>query len=298
MAEHARVEWPTLGLIAMCYALWARATTWLAALWLPAAVAVAAIAIAFHASLMHEAIHGHPTRHARLNAALVLPALGLVVPYARFRDTHLAHHRDAVLTDPYDDPESAYLERAVWGRLPRAARAVLRLNNTLAGRLILGPAISVPVWLAQDARAILAGERRVITAWAWHLPALGMVAAWLARAGAMPLPAYLLAAYVGLSLLKLRTYLEHRAHEHSAARSVVVEDRGPLALLFLNNNLHLVHHMHPDVAWYRLPALYAANRARYLSRNGGYRFRSYAQVIARYLLRAKEPVAHPFLPRR
>ena len=287
------MEWPTLGLIAACYTLWALATTWLAALWLPAAVALTALAIAFHASLSHEAIHGHPTRRGWLNAALVFPALGLVVPYGRFRDSHLAHHRDAVLTDPYDDPESAYLEPAVWERLARPLRWLLTVNNTLLGRLILGPAISLPVWLAGDARAMLAGDRRVIAAWALHVPAVAVVAAWLAGPGAMPLPAYLVAAYLALSLLKLRTYLEHRAHEHSAARSVVVEDRGPLALLFLNNNLHIVHHMHPDVPWYRLPALYGANRARYLARNRGYRYRSYAEVIARYLWRRKEPVAHP-----
>ena len=61
----------------------------------------------------------------------------------------------------------------------------------------------------------------------------------------MPVWAYLLAAYLGWSLLKIRTYLEHRAHEAARARTVVIESRGPLALLFLNNNFHVVHHMHP-----------------------------------------------------
>ncbi len=35
---------------------------------------------------------------------------------------HMAHHRDAILTDPYDDPESNYLDPAVWARLPRPLR--------------------------------------------------------------------------------------------------------------------------------------------------------------------------------
>ena len=70
----------------------------------------------------------------------------------------------------------------------------------------------------------------------------------------MPWWAYLLAAWIGHALLKIRTYLEHRAHEAPRARTVIIEDRGPLALLFLNNNLHVVHHCHPAVPWYRLPA--------------------------------------------
>ena len=77
---------------------------------------------------------------------------------------------------------------------------------------------------------------------------------------------------------------------------MIIEDRGPLALLFLNNNFHAVHHMHPEVAWYRLPGLYLQRREHFLRRNDGYLFTSYAQVIARYLLRAKDPVPHPIFP--
>jgi len=73
----------------------------------------------------------------------------------------------------------------------------------------------------------------------------------------------------------------------------VIEDRGVLALLFLNNNLHVVHHMHPNVSWYRLPALYRANKARYLARNQGYVYRSYGQIFRLFLCRSKDPVAHP-----
>ena len=83
-----------------------------------------------------------------------------------------------------------------------------------------------------------------------------------------------------------------------SGRTAIIEDRGPLAWLFLNNNLHVVHHMHPRVPWYRLPRLYAANRARYAGRNGGYVYGSYAQVFRRYFLRPKDPVAHPLRPGR
>ena len=113
----------------------------------------------------------------------------------------------------------------------------------------------------------------------------------------MPLWSYLLAAYLGMSLLKIRTFLEHQAHERAAARSVIIEDRGPLALLFLNNNYHAVHHAHPRVVWHKLPGLYQSKRESFLRRNGGYSYASYAQVIGQFLLRAKDPVAHPMWTR-
>ena len=109
----------------------------------------------------------------------------------------------------------------------------------------------------------------------------------------MPLWAYAAAVYGGLSLQRIRSFLEHQAHDRASGRTAIVEDRGPLALLFLNNNLHVVHHMHPGVPWYRLPALYRSRRDRYLARNGGYVLRSYGEVFRRHLWRAKDPVPHP-----
>ena len=290
-----RIEWPTLGLLAATYGVWALGTGALAALWLPLGILVTALAAALHASLCHEVIHGHPTRNGLLNMALVFPALTLTIPYLRFRDTHLAHHQDAILTDPYDDPESNYLDPLAWQQLPEWGRRVLRANNTLAGRLILGPAISQVVFMRDDLRAIRAGDRAVLRAWLWHGPAVALVGGWLAVV-AMPVWAYLIAAYLALSILKIRTFLEHQAHERARGRTVIIEDRGPLALIFLNNNLHVVHHMHPALPWYRLPQRYWAHRERYLSRNDGYRFGSYAEVFRRYLLRTKDPVPHPLRP--
>nr|WP_249200442.1 fatty acid desaturase [Thetidibacter halocola] len=283
-------------MLVSCYALWGLATTAASALWLPLGMVLTAIAAALHSSLTHEALHGHPFRSRFWNAALVFPALSVAVPYLRFKDTHLAHHHDSILTDPYDDPESNYLDPAVWGRLPRWRQWLLRTNNTLAGRMVLGPAIGTWTFVAGDLNAIRAGDRRVALGWALHLPALALVAWWIGTVGQMPVWAWLLASYAGLSLLKIRTFLEHRAHLEARGRTVVIEDRGPLAWLFLNNNLHAVHHMHAAVPWYRLPALYRQNRDRYLRRNEGYRYPSYAEVFRRHLWRAKDPVPHPLWP--
>ena len=292
-----RIEWPTWGLLVACYGLWALGTTAAAAFWLPLGMVLVMLAAALHSSLCHEALHGHPTRNDRVNSALVFPALSLAVPYLRFRDTHLAHHHDEILTDPYDDPESNYLDPAVWAGLPRWWKAVLRFNNTLLGRLLVGPLVGQIAFVRGDWRAIRAGDRAVLRAWLWHVPAVAIVLLWLGWVASMPVWAFALATYGSLSILKIRTFLEHRAHEKARARTVVIEDRGPLALIFLNNNFHVVHHMHPQVAWYDLPGLYRMRRDHYLGRNGGYVYRSYGQVFRQYLLRTKDPVPHPLWPR-
>ncbi|MGI3168030.1 fatty acid desaturase [Pseudooceanicola sp. C21-150M6] len=288
-----KIEWPTLALIGATYLVWGLATTWLATLWLPLAVIVAGVAISFHASLCHEIIHGHPFRNRLLNEALVFPALGLVIPYLRFRDTHLDHHHDEHLTDPYDDPESNFWDPAVWTKMARWQQFVMAANNTLLGRMLLGPVVGTVCFFRTDLRAARQGDARVRKGWLWHIPALVPVVLWLAFVAEMPVWAYLLATYLAHALQKIRTFLEHRAHERARGRTVIVEDRGPLALLFLNNNLHVVHHAHPNRAWYELPALYRQHKERFLKRNDGYVYRNYREIFGRYLISAKDPVPHP-----
>ncbi len=241
-------------------------------------------------------LHGHPFRLQALSEALVFPATGLFIPYLRFKDTHLQHHHEPALTDPYDDPESNFCDPAVWARLPGIARLILRVNNTLAGRVLIGPLVGTATFLAMDLHLALRGDRRVMLAWALHLLGLALVLGWLLAVGTMPVWAYLAAAYIGTALLKIRTYLEHRAHEAARARTVIIESRGPLSLLFLNNNFHVVHHMHPAVAWYKLPAMYAARKDHYRRRNEAYVYRSYTEIFRRYLFTPKDPVPHPVWP--
>ncbi|EEX10585.1 fatty acid desaturase domain protein [Ruegeria lacuscaerulensis ITI-1157] len=289
-------EWPTFALIFACYALWLIAIFGVAvwSLWL--AVSMMGVVAALHSSLTHEALHGHPFRAKWLNEALMALPLTLFIPYNRFRDLHLAHHQDANLTDPYDDPESNYLDPAIWVRLPRWQRWVYQANNTLLGRMLLGPIIGQLAFVRDDWRGAVRGDRDIWLAWALHLPGVAVVL-WIVAQSAMPVWAFVLAAYLGLALVKIRTFLEHRAHENSRARTVIVEDRGPLAFLFLNNNLHVVHHMNPAAPWYRLPALYRRGKERYLACNEAYVYRSYGQVFRQYFWRAKDPVAHPLWPK-
>lgn len=291
-----RPEWPTLALILAVSALWVLLTRHADVLGLWVAVPALAVCLTLHSSLQHEVLHGHPLPDRRMSEALVYAPLGLAVPYPRFRDLHLEHHRDANLTDPYDDPETNYLDPVVWRALPGLVRVLLDFNNTLFGRMLIGPAVGLLIFWASEVRAMLRGDRAVLWAWGLHLVGVAAVAAWIVWAGTMPLWAYLLAAYLGLSILKIRTFLEHQAHAQALGRTVIIEDRGILAFLFLNNNFHAVHHACPQVPWYRLPRVYAARRAEFLRRNLGYRYASYGAVFRAYFLRRKEVVPHPLWP--
>lgn len=294
--NHEAIEWLTLALIGACYAAWLGAGL-LYAHAPVASILLLALAIVLHSSLQHEAIHRHPTGRAGLNEALVWLPLGLLVPYRRYRQQHLQHHNDSRLTDPYDDPESYYLARTDWQRLPRAWRIVLAWNNMLLVRVLIGPALTAIVFLKTETKALLRPtdgprSRQVRVAWALHAIGLMAVALIVRFVFAMPIFAYLVSAYLGLSVLAIRSFCEHRWAEHPAARTVIVE-RSLLGLLFLNNNFHLVHHTHPGMPWYALPSAYRARRTEWRAINDNYVFRGYGEVLRHFGLHAKEPVPHP-----
>ena len=286
------MEWPTLGMLGACYLLWLGVAAFHAELGYWLAVPLLMLILAQHSSLQHEALHGHPFRQGWQNELTVFPALGLWLPYRRFRDMHLKHHRVPTLTDPHDDPESFYLPLTRWRLIGRWMYALLTFSNSLFGRMLVGPALAIVSFLTTEAVAFARDERGVRMAWAMHVLGLVPVIAWLWWTGFAPLP-YAVAAYGAFSLLMVRTYLEHQAVEEIEARTVIIERGGPLALLFLYNNLHAVHHERPSVPWYRLPATFRNERARYLARAGDYRYPSYWDVIRRYFFKPKEPVLWP-----
>lgn len=286
-----RPEWPTVGLIILCTSAWAAGVwaighgeTW----WL---LPLLALPLALHSSLQHEAIHGHPTRSRGINEALVFPAIGLFLPYRRFRRLHLRHHRSPDLTEPLGDPESPYVTPTAWAAMPRWRRRLLTVNNTLAGRLALGPPLSLARLVTEDLTAWRSGRREVATDWMMHLPALAPVLVWLWYCG-VPIWLYaLLAAWPGLAVLSVRTFAEHRRVADRGGRTAVVERGGLLGLIFLNNHLHAAHHRFPFAPWYRLPAL--CRQMQDHGMIGGDHFGSYGEIFRRYAFRVREPVADP-----
>lgn len=284
-------ELPTLALFIACLTIWGAALK-LPAEWGVLSFVLLVFALVLHSSLTHEIIHGHPFKSEWACTALGVVQLGLFIPYLRFKEQHLAHHFDEILTDPYDDPESNYLDPDAWDGMGAGRRIICRFNNTLLGRMVMGPALGMVHFVGADLRMIINGDRKVLRDWLVHLPGV-MAVLWLVARSEVPVWTYLLACYVAMSVLKIRTFAEHRAHTRASARTVVIEDRGILGFLFLFNNYHVVHHMHPQVCWYKLPALYQSQKERFLRRNQGYLFLSYKEVFQKYLLRAKDPVPHP-----
>ena len=291
-----RIEWPTVFLALACTLAWFGLTYAIGIYGLWWLWPLLIFAITLHSSLQHEALHGHPTRHRLINEALVILPVGLAYPYRRFRDLHLKHHNDENLTDPFEDPETNYMSPEDWARAGRFWQVVRTVNNTLVGRLLVGPALSVAGFAAAEVARLRDGDRAVAFAWTQQLIGYAVVFGWVSwTCGIHPLLYIFAAAYPALSLLAVRTFIEHQARDDKHQRSIVNEDRGLLAFLFLNNSLHYVHHLNPTVAWYRLPALYREKREAFLAGNGGYVMRNYWQVLRRYGLRPKEPVEHPVM---
>jgi fatty acid desaturase len=294
VASARSVEWPTAALVAVIYGGWLAVTYFHQALpwWLTAPLG--AWLVAWQSSLQHEILHGHPTRWRKLNRLMALPALSLWLPYESYRVAHLMHHRDERLTDPLDDPESFYWTNELWGSLSRVWYLPLKLQTTLAGRLILGPAWIVPRFLIKQVDALRQGSRVARRAWRSHLLPLALTLAWLVLVCKMSLVFYVFAiVYPAASLMLLRSFAEHRAASEVYERTAIVENAPLFGLLFLYNNLHAAHHELPTLPWYRIPAWYRENRERLIRDNGGLVYDGYLDVARRYLLRPHDRLLHP-----
>jgi len=287
-------EAPTWLLIAGVYGTWAALTWFYQVLpwWflLPAGGYV----VALHGSLQHELLHGHPTRWKGLNGLLARPSLWLWLPYGIYRDSHIVHHRTERLTCPLDDPESTYILAEDWGQLGDATRRVHRWRKTLLGRMLLGPAVATWRVAKHEAPLLLRGDARAWRQWAAHALATAPVLWWALAVCDIPLWAYVaFFAYPGLALALVRSFAEHAPVRDQARATAVVEASWPLAFLFLNNNLHALHHERPAMAWFLLPAAYRAERTGILKRNGFLLYKGYRQIFARYLVRPIDQPVHP-----
>ena len=295
-APTVRSEWSTWAVLVAVYGGWLALTFHSANLpWLAVLVAGGWLT-AWHGSLQHEAIHGYPTRSPRLNAALVWLPVGLWMPYSIYRETHVEHHESAHLTDPAADPESFYVSAETWARMGRLRRAVHVVNQTLAGRLILGPALIAGRFWLGEARRLLRGDFAHARTWAEHVVGVALVFAWTAGVCEMSIAAYVaLFAWPGLSLTLLRSFAEHEPAAEPDRRTVIVESGGFGSLLYLNNNLHAVHHAFPGVAWHAIPAARRAHRGMFVGPDGPRIHRGYAAIARRWLLRPRAYPVHPGL---
>lgn len=250
--------------------------------------------VAWHFSLQHEAIHSFRGVPGWLRFAIVFPPIGLWFPFALYRRSHSLHHRDHLLTDPAEDTESYFVSRAHWEKLGRIARALLLFNQTLVGRLLIGPLLRLSKLVEKETARIRRGDRSHVRTWVVHAVALACLFWLITELLGMPWWQYvLLVAYPGMSLSLLRAFYEHRAAPLPAQRTASVESNVVFGLLFLYNNLHVAHHLRPTLPWYEIPSFYRRSRARLLAGNGEFVFRGYGEIARKYLLR---PVFHPVHP--
>ena len=277
-------------------------SSWVALIWYNAVLPwwvimpVGAYLLAWHFSLQHEAIHAFRGVPAWLRFAAVFPPLGLWFPFPLYRKSHTTHHRDVHLTIPGVDTESYYVRRADWERMSKARRALLTVNQTMAGRLLIGPPLRLSLLVLRETRRLREGDTSHLPHWGIHAVAVGLLFWFISGVCHMPWWQYcLLVAYPGLSLGLLRAFTEHRAAENSQERTASVESNVLFGLLYLYNNLHVVHHLKPTMAWYDIPAYYRANKEELMRMNGEFTYRGYAQLARHYLFVPVFSPIHPFL---
>jgi fatty acid desaturase len=226
--------------------------------------------------------------------------LSLFIPYPLYRRSHLWHHRfgGRILTDPIVDPESFYLTQGFMAEASAPVRFLCRANTTLLGRLILGPPIATVIFLAGPARSLALGHGREWRIWAAHGAAVATVLLWVVGVCKINVFVYLACfVYPGQALTLLRSFAEHRASADPAHRTAVVEANPLLSLIFLYNNLHVVHHDRPTLPWYALPAAWRqlqADRGDTPARTADMVYAGgYLEVLGRYFLRPVIDVEHP-----
>lgn len=289
-----RFELPTWIVAAAIYGSWTLLVVHGEALPWYALAALGAVVLAWHFSLQHEAIHGWRSAPRWLRTAVVWLPIGGWLPFELYRQSHSVHHRDANLTLPGIDTESVYHNAGDWQSYSRAWRAILLVNQTLLGRLSIGPLLRLRKLLLNETDLLRRGDYRNVGIWLRFSLGLAAVLGFVSAIGGVPVwKYYLLIVYPGMSLSLLRAFIEHRWGDTPDERIASVESNWFFGLLFLWNNIHIVHHMHPTLAWYDIPRYYRLHRRRLLELNGHYVFRGYLEIARRWLLRPVFIPVHP-----
>jgi fatty acid desaturase len=192
-----------------------------------------------------------------------------------------------------------------------ALRAILGANQTLVGRVLIGPPLRLVRLAQREAARIAAGDFSNAPHWIVHAALVAALFVYISGIAGMPWWQYLLlVAWPAFALGWVRSFAEHSfgppvgvgrnasgtrplADARPGERTAITEAGWFWSLLFLNNNLHAVHHLYPKMPWFEVPGAYRANRERVLAHNGGYRFASYAEIARRWLLRPVFAPPHP-----
>lgn len=292
----ARTEWPTWLLLICVYTGWFSVILYADCLGLWLSTGVLILIVALWQSLQHELLHGHPTRLNALNKVLGYAPFAVWYPYTLYRDRHLLHHNDEDLTVPGVDPESRYLNQQQWADSSLFWRSIHWLNKTLLGRFLLGPPLFLWRTGRNEFRRLIQGQKQAWLMWLTHGAVLVLMLTFIAYYSAIPVWHYLaLVSVPSIAVTSIRSFYEHRPHPQPEQRTVLNEASWGWGLLFLNNNLHLVHHDLPKLPWYVLPMVYRTRREQWIARSGGFLVQGYGQLISRHGLKTIDNPRHPYL---
>lgn len=255
------MAWPTLALYLGTLGLFglemAGALVWGWSRWLTVPMGAAVTFLMF--SVLHEATHHAVSTNTRLNNALGHASVPLVVPWATFplvQFLHIEHHRNT--NEPKSvDPDKWCDEGPAWQFPLRWATIdiwyvvyYLRRIRDRPRREVATMVLVFAAVFGAFAAVAMAGYGQELL-WAWFIPQrLGItILAWWFD--------YL--PHHGLT----RT---QREDKYQATR-VRVGGEALLTPLFVYQNYHLVHHLHPSIPFYRYVRAWRRNEQAYLDRN-------------------------------
>ncbi|CAN5483512.1 fatty acid desaturase [soil metagenome] len=289
-----RYEIPTVFLGLALYASWLALTWWHASIPTLLLFVLGGYVTQWHFSLQHESIHGMREWPAWLRTAFVWPPLGLWMPYPIYNKSHSTHHVNFYMTHPQRDTESYYQMQGTWPPVSRIQHRIAMLNQTLWFRLVFGPFLRLWRLARKETGRVRSGDYSNVPHWCAHAISLTVILWWVLAVCQMPLWKYLVCfAWPGMSLGMLRTFTEHRWGDKPMERVAIVESNTVMGVLFLYNNLHLVHHRSPTLAWYRIPGKWRANRGEMLATNNNFYYRGYLEIARRFMFRPVFDPSHP-----
>ena len=289
-----RHDGPTLLVAAAIYASWLLllASHEYVPWWITAPLA--GYAVQWHSSLQHEAIHSMRGIPAWLRRTLVWPPIGVWFPFELYRRLHSQHHRNSSLTYPGEDTESYYHKEEDWADYGALWRWLLIVNQTFLGRLFIGPFLQTPRLYIEEVGKMIAGDTANAGIWIRHFIGLAMIMLLVTRVFHMSVLQYLAEfVYAGLIFGMMRSFTEHRWGERPSERTAVVESNWVFGLLFLWNNLHVIHHLYPALPWWKIPRVWRQHRESIQAHNGGFVFRGYGVIARRWLLTPNFIPIHP-----
>jgi beta-carotene hydroxylase len=216
----------------------------------------------------HEGFHGNLHRNRLLSIHLGLFFSSTVISYlvTGYYVTHWQHH---LYTNTDDDPDVQACARfkTFWSRCFLSRLYLSGIYREATFRLAFGgefPEERLPYGLGK-LRAFAKLNLAYQAFWIVVFAGLGLYnVMWLVIGVVVP---YLL-AILGSGL---RVYIEHAGTDAQPGR-VARSFSSPLwTIAFFGNNLHLEHHLYPNIPCYRLPALHAWLKEQgFFERNASY----------------------------